>query len=78
MHVLGGEPFQKRSEEAGKETRTVWHLANGSIIESLELLQPDVSGEQQPAKATWEQELPAAGPRPSEQKSGIIMGQEMA
>lgn len=41
----------------GKEEEPAWQLASRSIIESLELLQLDVSGEQLPAKATQEHEL---------------------
>lgn len=36
-HGLGGETFQKRSEEVGKEEGE-WQLAGESIIERLKLL----------------------------------------
>lgn len=70
--------FRGDLRRLGRKGRTVWQLASDSIIESLELLQLDVSGEQLPAKATRELELAAAGPWPSEQKLGIIMGRGMA
>lgn len=52
----------------GRKKEAAWHLASGSAIESLELLQLDVSGERLPAKATREHEPSAAGPKPTEQK----------
>jgi hypothetical protein len=62
----------------GRKKETAWQLASGSMIESLELQQLDVAGEQLPAKVTREHELVAAGPRLTEQKLGIIMGQAVA